>query len=129
MLYLSHFQPSSHKQRSYSMRQPSSQKHREHGYPPKAVTPGSRPGGGATTPTSTAGGSITQPEPDIVVNGRGNDSSADSVGSNQRGRVSPHAMTEAERQSMAANPNRAEMPGRRKSYDPVSLCGLYILSY
>ena len=46
----------------------------------------------------------------------------DSVGSNQRGRQSPHGLDGDNRLGQASNPNRAEMPstGRRKSYDPVS---------
>ena len=63
-----------------------------------------------------------QPEPDIVINGRGNDSSVDSVGSNQHGRQSPHGLDGDNRLGQACNPNRAEMPstGMKKSYDPVS---------
>lgn len=101
------------------MRQPNSQRHREHGYPPKATTPGSR-GGGVI---SGGGGSVTQPDAEVVINGRGNDSSVDSVGSSgHRGRQSPQGLETENRLGQAANPNRAEMPntGRRKSYDPVS---------
>lgn len=100
------------KQRSYSMRQPG-QRHREHGYQPATKT-GTRGGGG--------GG---QEQEAVVVNGRGNDSSGDSVGSSgHRGRQSPHGFeleTKTTRLGQAANPNRAEMPtgSRRPSYDPV----------
>lgn len=98
------------------MRQPSSQRNREHGYLPHKSS-------------SKASGSHSQQEPDVVVNGRGNDSSGDSVGSSShsghRGRHSPHGLeveTKASRLGQAANPNRAEMPSttsnRRPSYDP-----------
>ncbi len=100
------------------MRQPNSQRHsrdREHGYLPKS--------GGSS---ARGGGSHSQQDPPelIVTNGRGNDSSGDSVGSSgHRGRQSPHGLemeTKASRLGQAANPNRAEMPGsgRRTSYDP-----------
>lgn len=111
------------KQRSYSMRQPNSQRHRDrdHGYQPKgSVGVGGGGGGGAT-------GNSHEAEV-VVVNGRGNDSSGDSVGSSgHRGRLSPHGLeleSKALRLGQAANPNRAEMPGgpsRRPSYDPVSV--------
>ena len=102
------------------MRQPSSQRNREHGYLPHKSS-------------SKASGSHSQQEPDVVVNGRGNDSSGDSVGSSShsghRGRHSPHGLeveTKASRLGQAANPNRAEMPSttsnRRPSYDPVREC-------
>lgn len=103
------------------MRQPTSQRHRDHGYLPKSSRASSGGGGGA---------SHSQQEPEIVINGRGNDSSGDSVGSSgHRGRLSPHGLeveTKASRLGQAANPNRAEMPstssgGRRTSYDPVSM--------
>ena len=101
------------KQRSYSMRQSGSQKHREHGYLPKSG--------------SSRGGSHSQQEPEVVVNGRGNDSSGDSVGSSgHRGRLSPHGLeveTKASQLGQAANPNRADIPStsgaRRPSYDPA----------
>ena len=99
------------------MHQPSSQRHREHGYLPKSGGSGTR-----------GGGSHSQQEPpEIVTNGRGNDSSGDSMGSSgQRGRQSPHGLeleTKASRLGQAANPNRAEMPaaGRRTSYDLVNV--------
>lgn len=98
------------------MRQPNSQRHREHGFLPKSGGSGAR------------GGSHSQQDPpEIVTNGRSNDSSGDSVGSSgHRGRQSPHGLemeTKASRLGQAANPNRAEMPstGRRTSYDPVSV--------
>ena len=101
------------------MRQPSSQRHREHGYLPKTNT---RSGGGAGS---------KHPEQEVVVNGRGNDSSGDSVGSmGHRGRQSPHSLEmemKAPHMGQAANPNRAEMP-RRTSFDPVSLFS-YIQQY
>ena len=102
------------------MRQPNSQRHREHGYLPKSGGSGARGGG-------SSGGSHSQQEPpEIVTNGRGNDSSGDSVGSSgHRGRQSPHGLeleTKASRLGQAANPNRAEMPStRRTTYDPVSV--------
>ena len=93
------------------MRQSSSQRHREHGYLPK------------TSSGSRGSSSHSQDPSDVVVNGRGNDSSGDSVGS--RGRRSPHGLeveTKTSRLGQASNPNRAEMPStsRRPSYDPVS---------
>lgn len=100
------------------MRQPNSQRHRDHGYLPKSS--GSRAGEGT---------SHAQHEPDITINGRANDSSGDSVGSSgHRGRQSPHGLeleTKASRLGQASNPNRAEMPStggnRRPSYDPVGV--------
>ena len=108
------------------MRQPNSQRdrHREHGYLPKSSGGGGGGGGGGS---SSRGSHSQQEPPEIVTNGRGNDSSGDSVGSSgHRGRQSPHGLemeTKASRLGQAANPNRAEMPttGRRTSFDPVSV--------
>ena len=110
------------------MRQPG-QRHREHGYLPKSSSRGSS----GTGSSSAASNSHSQDQPEITVNGRGNDSSGDSVGSSgHKGRLSPHGLeveTKQSRLGQAANPNRAEMPstaggGRRTSYDPVSgVCG------
>lgn len=102
------------------MRQPSSQRHREHGYLPKSS------GGGGTRGASSGGSHSQQEPPEIVTNGRGNDSSGDSVGSSgHRGRQSPHGLeleTKASRLGQASNPNRAEMPSaRRPTFDAVSL--------
>ena len=65
-----------------------------------------------------------QRNPDIIVNGRGNDSS-DSLGSAQRSHHNPHGLEEPSvgKLGIASNPNRAEMPVQNKrkgSYDPVS---------
>ena len=100
------------------MRQNSSnRRYGEYGYLPKTSVAATRSGGG--------GGGAGTPNPEVVVNGRGNESS-DSVGSSgQRGGHSAHGLesnTSSSRLGTASNPNRAEMPdtGRRKSYDPVS---------
>ncbi|CAI8017825.1 MAP/microtubule affinity-regulating kinase 3 [Geodia barretti] len=83
-------QPQPFKGRSYSMRQPTSTR-RQQEYD-------------------------SQRNPEVVVNGRGTESS-DSVGG---GKVSPHTMEE--KLGSALNPNRAEMPGskRKGSYDHPS---------
>lgn len=104
------------------MRQPNSQRHRDrdHGYQPNG-------GSGASGPATG-----NSHDAEVVVNGRGNDSSGDSVGSSGhrgQGRLSPHGLeleTKASRLGQAANPNRAEMPGgssRRPSYDPTNVSG------
>ena len=90
------------------MRQPGSSRrtYAEQGYHGK-------PGGGGRNP-------------DIVVNGRSQDSS-DSMGSGgQRGTQSPHGLDDLSPTKMgaASNPNRADIPAtnkRKGSYDPVSL--------
>lgn len=94
------------------MRQTSSnRRYGEYGYLPKTAVGATRSGGGSSG----------APNPDIVINGRGNESS-DSVGSSGQ-RTGLESNTSSSRLGNAANPNRAEMPdtGRRKSYDPVSM--------
>lgn len=98
------------------MRQPSStgRRYNEYGYLPKTAGSATRGGGASSTVPNAV-------NPDIVVNGHGNDSSVDSMGSGNRHRSS--AQTENSRLGNAANPNRSDMPdtGRRKSFDPVSV--------
>lgn len=102
-----HMQPYP-KARSYSMRQPGSSRrtYAEQGYHGK-------PGGGGRNP-------------DIVVNGRSQDSS-DSMGSGgQRGTQSPHGLDDLSPTKMgaASNPNRADIPAtnkRKGSYDPTAI--------
>lgn len=102
------------------MRQPSSTGRRyDYGYLPKTAGSGSR-GSGASSATPNA------VNPEIVVNGHGNDSSIDSVGSAIHHRSG--VQSENTRLGNAANPNRSDMPdtGRRKSFDPVSVSSLVL---
>lgn len=88
----------------------------EYGYPPKTSSGGS---------ASRSGGATANPE--VVVNGHGNDSSGDSVSSasRQRGGVA----SDNARLGTAANPNRSDMPemGRRKPHEQTSSLVRYIL--
>ncbi len=99
------------KGRSLSMRQSSGNRraYNEFGYQPKNSS--------AATPTRP-GASSAIASPDIVVNGHGNDSSADSMGSASRHRGVP----DNSRLGTAANPNRSDVPdlGRRKSHDQTT---------
>ena len=95
------------------MRQPN-QRHRDPSNTPKPLMPGTR--GGVDSATTQLTAEV------VAVNGRGNDSSMDSMGSsNHREKQSPRGLDGDTRLGQAANPNRAEMPGnsRRKSYDIV----------
>ena len=111
------------------MRQSNSNRRRaEYGYLPKAQHVSSssasqRRGGGGGGGGGGAGGE----NPEIVVNGRSNDSS-DSGGSGGQRINSPHGFEETTTGALgnAHNPNRGEMPGPRRkgSYDPVSSLSL-----
>ena len=105
------------------MRQPGSRhnREREHSHTSKS---GSR--GTSSSSGSGGGGSTSQQEPpDVIVNGRANDSSDSTGSTGHRGRQSPHGLeleNKGAHLGQASNPNRAEMPntGRRKSYEAVS---------
>ena len=95
------------KGRSYSMRHPTTRRYgdRDYNYHPKS--------------------SATGRNPDIVINGRGNESS-DSLGSGHQG--TPHGLEDLGmgKLGIASNPNRAEMPHhqnkRKGSYDTTVSC-------
>ncbi len=94
------------------MRQSSSSRraYNEYGYPPKNSS-------GAIG--NRSGGATANPE--IVVNGHGNNSSGDSVGSASRHRGG--GTGDNAQLGTASNPNRSDMPdmsGRRKPSDPTS---------
>ncbi|XP_064403179.1 MAP/microtubule affinity-regulating kinase 3-like isoform X2 [Halichondria panicea] len=99
------------KGRSLSMRQSSGNRraYNEFGYQPKNSS--------AATP-SRPGASSAMASPGIVVNGHGNDSSVDSMGSASRHRGVP----DNSRLGTAANPNRSDVPdlGRRKSHEQAT---------
>ncbi len=75
----------------------------EYGYPPKTSSGG---GGGASRAT---------PNPEVVINGHGHDSSGDSMSSGNRHRG------DNARLGSASNPNRSDVPERNPHDQTTSL--------